>query len=780
MFGLFFIFERSKPFTIKTNHWLMKTKITLISLFTILFSFAQNGKYELLKDKTETNILFDQVFELSKITTEKKEIISSLYFKQVYHEIQRADYLKRLPKYDILKKEAENAFFSKQIPLALLISEVETIKTEVFENHQITKNNREQLVLDPLVSDAFQKHKIELMAPLVSKSKNKTVEFILKDKNIFNTTSKTIQAIYMSFTENDLWLTVSVNQPIKVDFNTYGKKSISFKIEFTNGESKVIKSTFEIKGSSNLANRNGNEILAETITATIPFQGYGESAAYLGQGEYEIYLDNVDQVLDKPIFLVDGFDPGDTRDTNLIYSLLNYGTSGENLGDIVRNEGFDVVVLNFPQYSPEDGVIIDGGADFIQRNAMILVELINQINAQKVGNEQNVVIGPSMGGLISRYALRYMEQNQIEHDTRLYLSFDSPHLGANVPIGFQHLFNYMAFGPLGDVTLQGVVNEVFKSPAAKQMLLDHFEGHLQSGSLTEFNNSNQLPTGAPNFRTPFQNELTAMGFPTETRNIAISNGSGNGTMTGTPGMFVLNDYTVDASSTQRAKFDVRFTPPAGISNQLVSRFRAQQYILFWLTVFSSTANAASPSTSSGLDSAPGGMFNVADFGTGGSGNPTLDDFLANLLIDKFCFIPTMSSLAITNPNWYTNVTGSSETPFVTTYVPTENEAHVTLTEGNVTFALNEILNPPLTLEQPELLKNITVKNPVRNSVEIFSPSTISNASISIVDASGKKVFVQKSVTFEGNFQIPINLMNGFYFIKIESTEKSIIHKLIKN
>ena len=155
----------------------MKTQITLLSLFTILFSFAQNGKYELLKDKTKTNILYDQVFELSKITTEKKEIISSLYFKQVYHEIQRADYLQRLPKYDILKKEADNAFFSKQIPLALLISEVETIKTEVFENHQITKNNREQLVLDPVVSDAFQQHKIVLMAPLVSKSKNKTVEF---------------------------------------------------------------------------------------------------------------------------------------------------------------------------------------------------------------------------------------------------------------------------------------------------------------------------------------------------------------------------------------------------------------------------------------------------------------------------------------------------------------------------------------------------------------------------------------------------------------------------
>jgi len=618
------------------------------------------------------------------------------------------------------------------------------------------------------------------MAPLVSKSKNKTVEFILKDKNIFNTTSKNIQAIYISFTENDLWLTVSVNQPFKVDFATSGKKSISFKIEFTNGESKIIKSTFDVQGSSNLANRNGNEILAQNITASIPYQGFGESAPYLGQGEYEIYLDNVDQVLDKPIFLVDGFDPGDTRNTELIYSLLNYGGTDQNLADIVRNEGFDIVVLNFPQYSPADGVVIDGGADFIQRNAMILVELINQINAQKVGTEKNVVIGPSMGGLISRYALRYMEQNDMEHDTRLYISFDSPHLGANVPIGFQHLFNYMANGPLGDVTLQEIVNSVLSSPAAKQMLLDHYSGHLQTGSATEFDNAIQLPTGAPNFRTAFQNELNAMGFPTETRNVAISNGSGSGTMTGTPGMFVLNDYIVNASDTQRARFDIRFTPPAGVSNQLVSRFRAQQFIFIWVTVLTSQANAASPATSSGFDSAPGGLFNMADFVEAGSGNPTIDDFLANLAIDRFCFIPTLSSLAITNPNWYANVTDASITPFVATFVPTENEDHVTLSAGNVEFALNEILNEPLSVEQPILSKNILIKNPIKNTIEMYSSSLLSNVTISIVDASGKKVFSQNNISIEGNHQLEINLSNGFYFIKIESAERSFVQKLIKN
>ena len=755
----------------------MKTKITLVALFAMLFSYAQNGKYDLLKDKTKTNILYDQVFELSKVTKSPKEVISSLYFKQVYHEVQRADFLQRFPAYDQLKKEADNAFFSKEIPLAILISDVETIKPAVFENQEISQNNKQQFVLNPTINEAFQIHELVLMAPLVGKSKLNLVNFILSDKHIYNTTSKTIQAISYRLNPNQAWQSVLINQPFQVNFDSNGKKNLSFKINFNSGEEKIISSEIDIQTNKN--NQSGNVIQATSITATIPFQGFGEPTSYLGQGEYEIYLDNVDQVLDKPIFLVDGFDPGDSRGTELIYSILDYGTSGENLGDIVRAEGYDVIILNFPQYSPVDGVVIDGGADFIQRNAMILVELINQINAQKVGNEQNVVIGPSMGGLISRYALRYMEQNNMEHDARLYLSFDSPHLGANVPIGFQHLFNYMAFGPLGDVTIQDLVSQVIDSPAAKQMLLDHYKGHLQSGSATEFNNAIQLPTGAPNFRTAFQNELNAMGFPTETRNVAISNGSGNGTTTGTPGMFVLDDYIVDASTTQRARFDIRFTPPAGVSNQLVSRFRAQQYLLFWVTLFSSTANATSPATSAGLDAAPGGMFNVADFAADGSGNPTLDDFLANLLIDRFCFIPTLSSLAITNPNWFSTVTSSTATPFVATYVPSENEDHVTLTEGNVDFALEEILNSPLSIGEIPWQNTLTIKNPFTNVIEVFSPNTISNATIKIADATGKIVFSKKQLNLSGNYQIPIQLTKGFYFIKIESADKTIVKKLIK-
>ena len=103
----------------------------------------------------------------------------------------------------------------------------------------------------------------------------------------------------------------------------------------------------------------------------------------------------------------------------MLYNGLNF--NGENLADILRDEGYDFIALNAPLYTT-DGKDIDGGADYIQRNAMVLVAFIDFINNEKVGSEELVIIGPSMGGLIARYGLSYMEQNSMDHETRLYIS----------------------------------------------------------------------------------------------------------------------------------------------------------------------------------------------------------------------------------------------------------------------------------------------------------------------------------------------------------------------
>jgi len=79
---------------------------------------------------------------------------------------------------------------------------------------------------------------------------------------------------------------------------------------------------------------------------------------------------------------------------------------------VIANPGFTNCTLNFKDWNSPQG-IIHGGADYVERNAMVLVELIKNINPALASNgstEKLVVIGPSMGGLISRYALAYMKK----------------------------------------------------------------------------------------------------------------------------------------------------------------------------------------------------------------------------------------------------------------------------------------------------------------------------------------------------------------------------------
>ena len=757
----------------------MKTKFILYACGLFAYTFSQAQNYDALEKFSDTKILYDRVFPVSKATELKKEKITANYFLQVYHEIQRADFLQRFPKLSVVQKNADEGFINNYIPLSLLIADFETIKSAELENKNVFLNEANKIVISSSAKNVLDQNQVNLLAAILGKTKDKEVTFNLKNDLIFNASKRVVD--FIEIKNNSIWTKINIDQDFTLNFNENGLKSIPYKIHFTDGT--VISQSFSLEVQyQKRAENKGSQLqpnVVTSISSTIPYKGYGETTAFNGIGEYEIFLDTVNGVLDKPIFLVDGFDPGDTRNTSAIYEFLNYGTN-QNLGDLIRAEGYDIIVLNFPTYArPNSSTIIDGGVDYIQRNAMILVELMNQINAQKVGTAKNVVIGPSMGGLISRYALRYMEQNSLNHDARLYLSFDSPHLGANVPLGFQHLFNYMAFGALEDVTMQGIVNGMLKSPAAREMLLDHFEGHLQSGSTTEFDSSKLLPVGAPNYRTPFQNELNAMGFPQATRNVAISNGAGNGTMTGTPGMSVMN-HTFNTSSTQRAIINLNFTP---LKNQTaeISHFKGQQWILFWITFYESAASVKSPAATDSLDSAPGGRFNLNEFAAAANGSPMLTEFIDNLNIMYFNFIPAISSLGITNTNnYYSSISSSSTTPFAAYSVPTVNEDHVTLNSENVLFALNEILIDPTLANNEGSLNQVWVENPIKNNLKIKTNYLLKNAQIIITDTSGRTVYIGKKQDIMGTKEIPLSLNNGVYMMNIKVDKDTITKKVIVN
>jgi hypothetical protein len=539
-----------------------------------------------------------------------------------------------------------------------------------------------------------------------------------------------------------------------------------------------------------------SQVLPITATEAIDLSAYDGTASSLGQGEYQIFLGD-DAILDRPVIAIDGFDPGDSRDIASIYASLEFtGSSGtQNLADVLRAEGFDIVILNFPTYTNTDGETIDGGADFMERNAMVLTALIDLINIQKASNnpEPNVIVGPSMGGIIGRFALSHMEANGNDPDTRLYISFDSPHLGANIPIGFQHQLNYLAFNEFSPIPeIQPLISELLNSSAAKQLLIDHYETHLLAGSLTDFDPNITLPQPHP-YRVEFQNRINALtpdGFPQNIRNVAIVNGSGvlaSYFAIGNSGPTVDNGYPVITSNfdvtipnpfpigsptlTIPITIDVNFTPSAGTAEQVSSFVATTPFGAITSTASSGTVNF------DGVDAAPGGLFDLSGITNAFPDTGPAADLLAGFGVDKFNFIPTVSALALDiteeptgdNINWFhpINLSGrgtTNNTPFDNTFIPDENEPHVQLTEPNVMFALSEILDAPLHMDELTGL-NVTLNNSLVDNTLHLSTVSVENAEICIFDLLGKPVY-KRTIRLELQTIIPVELSSGFYILTI--------------
>lgn len=517
-----------------------------------------------------------------------------------------------------------------------------------------------------------------------------------------------------------------------------------------------------------------SEIL--TLDSYQAFQGYAETTPHLGLGQYQIFYDNINGVLDKPFIIVDGFDPDDSNTIPILYNSLTYNAGANNLLDDMRNQGMDVIILSFPTYTrTDDAALIHGGADYIERNGLVLVNLLQTINAQIPVSSDCIVMGVSMGGLVSRYALTFMEQNSMDHNTGLWFSFDSPHRGANVPISLQYALNYIAeYSDDDDMRAQRDLT--LNSPAAKQMLLDHYTAHLQSGDPYLQNTAVQLPTPATTFRSTFANTMNTLGFPTQARKVAIANGSSNNTMVGFPGAEIVNT-TLNLGSNVYTQIKMYFTPNANVSNFQVDYIRTALFNIVQIDLF--TAVAASPSTSAGLDSAPGGTVLFEDY-VGVSTDPLIQQLINAINVEAFCFIPTLSSLAVENPNWYSSVNFGMVTNFETYFAPTINEPHVTLSAQNLSFILNEINNHYLGTDDLETENELVlINNPTQDWIRFkYLQNQNSEIEVVLLNTSGQ-ILNQKRFYNSGEIlEIEAPYATGLYVLQVKTENGIYIQKVM--
>jgi hypothetical protein len=238
------------------------------------------------------------------------------------------------------------------------------------------------------------------------------------------------------------------------------------------------------------------------------------------RGEYLTILGINHSDITNPFIIVEGIDFLDDQDFSTHIFLYNDGNnSSSNLNNALINNlylgGYDIIILDF-----------DNATDYIQNNAMLLVELINNLYSSPTltGNDL-VVLGYSMGGLVARYALAWMEANEQNHHTRLFISHDSPHKGANFPLGLQELVEDIRNNTSIAWIAVDILMKTFEYniPAARQMLAYHYLNSADGEALPADDKISF-------FEELYNLNPAGNGYPSRPTKIAISNGNFSGNL----------------------------------------------------------------------------------------------------------------------------------------------------------------------------------------------------------------------------------------------------------
>jgi hypothetical protein len=327
---------------------------------------------------------------------------------------------------------------------------------------------------------------------------------------------------------------------------------------------------------------------------------------YLGEiaaGQAAVYLADGHAELERPFIFADGFNYG-RSDLPGLFAHFNAPYPGGNAGflDQLLAAGTDVVLIGFEQRHT-----------YIQANAGVVISAINEAIARRRGSTPLTVGGVSMGGIITRYALAEMESQDIDHQTGTYLSWDSPHNGAWIPLVLQQMAYFFESLPAGPGKVKEA--ELVRSPAAQQLLYAWVPDAKYQG-----------PVAASSaLRTQFLSELHELGqFPQRPRKLGVANGTGTGTGRDLPPGGVAFRHQVPLVVYAQANFQ-----PDGGEHQPIGEMRAAGQVRRGFTSYVP-----------GLDGAPGGTLDSFGKIAGALGADIPETY-------KFsCFVPSVSAVAL--------------------------------------------------------------------------------------------------------------------------------------
>jgi hypothetical protein len=513
-----------------------------------------------------------------------------------------------------------------------------------------------------------------------------------------NRTGSAPRALAADFDDGRGWRHVDWGTRPHVRYTTLGRKIIRVRMEDTSGATLYGSFPFDVL---HLGTPPPDDTLQ--VTATVPYLGAP------GTGNAYIYLAPGNATLTNPIVMIEGFDLDNSLGWDEIYQLLNT----EGLIETLRAQGFDAVVLDFTD-----------ATTYIQRNALLAATLIEQVQTMIAPAADMVVVGASMGGLVGRYALAHLEAQGTPARVRNFITFDTPHQGANIPLGIQYWVQFFADQSAEAATLRDLLN----TPAARQMLVYHFTDPPSTTA------------AADPLRAQLLADFATLGdYPSATRRVAIANGSGAGLgqTFAAAEQIVRYEYTSFLVDLTGNVWAVPDGGSATIFHGIVDYFFPPPDEVMMVTV----------SGTQPYDNAPGGTrSSMADM----DATPApYGDIVA--LHNDHCFIPTTSALDVNAAALFENLSTdpnlAARTPFDAVYFPLVNQGHVAITPENAAWLLAEIPPPPPSDTAagpvpPALHLHANIPNPFNPTTTItFEVPHAGPVEIEIHDVRGRAIAV---------------------------------------
>ncbi len=579
----------------------------------------------------------------------------------MFHEIRRAHLSPSLmPDVSSIDTRARNVGPFDAIPIALLHYRYNSLREDAFTSGSAVLDGGNVRINRP---DAMNESTVFAATALVGRTwRGARTRFKWDDRLFFSGDNERPSAIEIDPGDGGGFRPLPRAGESIANYTSPGTKTVRVRAAFDDG--RVMRSAFPFHVESLQAPVPDDTI---AVTATIPYAG-----GFAG-GEAYVYLAPGNTGVTQPIVVVEGFDLDNSMDWDELYALLN----DENLIEDARAEGYDVVVLNFAD-----------ATDYIQRNAFVVLRLMQEVGLLIAPQAKFPLVGASMGGLCSRYALAYMETNSLPHRVGTFITFDTPHRGANIPLGVQHWLDFFAGESADAATLLAQLG----TPAARQMLVYH---HATPPATT--GQSDVL-------RATFDSELATLGnYPATTRNVAVANGSGSQVGQG----FNAGDQII---SWEYDTFLVDIIGNVWSVPNVVSKQILEAKISVFL-IQNDTENITVTATLP-YDDAPGGWRN--SMAQMDSSEAPFGDIVA--LHDNHCFVPTISALDLNTSDPFYDIAGDANilalTPFDAVYFPAANQPHVDITPENKAWLLDEARQTPthatraLPAAHPTLTQNI--------------------------------------------------------------------------